>query len=91
MYWFREPMGETLNGWFLLTERSFQWGRSPQIGWTKRPLRGFFTPIKGYVAPLNVAPWSQLLSTYKAYWLVLFDIMYEIQMMPPASMYTDGL
>ena len=51
MYWFREPMDDTLNEWFLLTERSFQWGRSPQIGWTKRPLRGFFTPIKGYVAP----------------------------------------
>jgi hypothetical protein len=51
MYWFREPMRETLNDFFELSERSFQWGRSPQVGWTKRPMRGFFVPIKGYVAP----------------------------------------
>jgi hypothetical protein len=51
MYWFREPLEQTLNEWFDLSERSFQWGRSPQIGWTRRPLRSFFTPIRGYVAP----------------------------------------
>jgi hypothetical protein len=51
MYWFREPLGETLDDWFHLTYRSFQWGRSPQIGWTRRPMRGLFAPVKGYVAP----------------------------------------
>jgi hypothetical protein len=51
MYWFREPMRETLDEWFLLTERSFQWGRSPQVGWTRRPVRGSFRPIKGYASP----------------------------------------
>ena len=51
MYWFREPMAETLDEFFVLSERSFAWGRSPQVGWTKRPMRGFFVPIKGYVAP----------------------------------------
>ena len=51
MYWFREPMAETLDDFFELSERSFQWGRSPQIGWTRRPMRGFFAPLKGYVAP----------------------------------------
>ena len=51
MYWFREPIQPTLDAFFRLSERSFQWGRSPQIGWTRRPLRGFFTPIKGYAAP----------------------------------------
>ncbi len=51
MYWFREPLRQTLDEFFMLSERSFQWGRSPQIGWTRRPLRGFFSPIKGYVAP----------------------------------------
>lgn len=50
MYWFREPLQETLDAFFVLSERSFQWGRSPQIGWTRRPLRGFFSPVKGYVA-----------------------------------------
>jgi hypothetical protein len=51
MYWFREPLERTLDEWFELSERSFQWGRSPQIGWTRRPLRSFFMPIRGYVAP----------------------------------------
>lgn len=51
MYWFREPMAETLDDFFVLSERSFAWGRSPQVGWTKRPMRGFFVPVKGYVAP----------------------------------------
>jgi hypothetical protein len=50
MYWFREPLEQTLDEWFDLSERSFQWGRSPQIGWTRRPLRSFFTPIRGYAA-----------------------------------------
>jgi len=50
MYWFREPLRPTLDQFFALSEFSFQWGRSPQIGWTKRPLRGFFSPVKGYVA-----------------------------------------
>jgi hypothetical protein len=51
MYWFREPLRETLDDWFHLTHRSFQWGRSSQVGWTRRPMRSFFSPIKGYVAP----------------------------------------
>jgi hypothetical protein len=51
MYWFREPLADTLDDFFELSERSFQWGRSPQIGWTRRPMRGFFAPVKGYVAP----------------------------------------
>jgi hypothetical protein len=51
MYWFREPLRETLDDWFHLTHRSFQWGRSSQVGWTERPMRGFFSPVKGYVAP----------------------------------------
>jgi hypothetical protein len=51
MYWFREPITETLDDFFALSERSFQWGRSPQVGWTRRPMRGFFAPLKGYVTP----------------------------------------
>lgn len=44
MYWFREPMAETLDDFFELSERSFQWGRSPQVGWTNRPMREFSLP-----------------------------------------------
>ncbi len=51
MYWFREPLGPTFDDWFGLSERSFQWGRSPQIGWTHRSLRSLFVPLRGYVAP----------------------------------------
>ena len=51
MYWFREPLGPTFDDWFGLSERSFQWGRSPQIGWTRRALRSLFVPLRGYVAP----------------------------------------
>ncbi len=51
MYWFREPIRETLDDFFMLSERSFQWGRSPQVRWTKRPMRGLFSPIKGYAGP----------------------------------------
>lgn len=50
MYWFREPLAPTFDDWFGLSERSFQWGRSPQIGWTRRPLRSLFAPLRGYVA-----------------------------------------
>lgn len=51
MYWFREPLEETLDDWFVLSERSFQWGRSPQVRWTRRPVRSFFVPLDGYAAP----------------------------------------
>ncbi len=51
MYWFREPLADTLDEFFTLSERSFQWGRSPQIGFTRRPMRGFFVPVAGVAAP----------------------------------------
>ena len=51
MYWFREPLAPTFDDWFGLSERSFQWGRSPQIGWTHRPLRTLLVPLRGYTAP----------------------------------------
>ena len=38
MYWFREPLARSLEDFFILSERSFQWGRSPQIGFTHRPV-----------------------------------------------------
>jgi hypothetical protein len=51
MYWFRAPADESIRAWSELAERSFQWGRRPDVRWTRRPLMGFFRPIKGYVNP----------------------------------------
>lgn len=49
MYWFREPVDESVAAWSELAERSFHWGRRPDVRLTERPLMGFFRPIKGYV------------------------------------------
>jgi len=51
MYWFRSPVAAAVAEWQDLAERSFQWGRRPEGGWTARPLMGFFSVVKGYVAP----------------------------------------
>ncbi|MCU1442953.1 MAG: hypothetical protein JWQ59_1103 [Cryobacterium sp.] len=57
MYWFRPPYSETLAAWNKLAEDSFRWGRGPQLPGVERPLRGFYAPVKGYVAPrILVAP-----------------------------------
>jgi hypothetical protein len=51
MYWFREPAEQSVAEWSGLAERSFQWGRRPELSYVQRPFLGFFTPVKGYVAP----------------------------------------
>lgn len=51
MYWFREPVDESVAAWQELAERSFQWGRRPEAAYVERPLVAFFMPVKGYVAP----------------------------------------
>ncbi|HVW45041.1 MAG TPA: hypothetical protein VHC18_27205 [Amycolatopsis sp.] len=57
MYWFRPPYEESLAAWNKLAEESVRWGRGPQLPGVERPLRGFYTPVKGYVAPrILVAP-----------------------------------
>ncbi|MDA2972582.1 MAG: hypothetical protein O3C62_08950 [Actinomycetota bacterium] len=50
MYWFAEPVEDTVANWNDLAARSFHWGRRPEIGWTDRWM-GFFVPVKGYVNP----------------------------------------
>lgn len=50
MYWFSDPADEALRQWNDLAARSFHWGRRPEIDWTERWM-GFYTPIKGYLAP----------------------------------------
>jgi len=51
MYWFREPVQETVAAWDALGEASFQWGRGPLIPGIRRPMLAFFKPVKGYAAP----------------------------------------
>ncbi len=57
MYWFRDPAEESFQQWRRLGEQSFQWGRRQEIPFTRRPLMGTFTPVKGYVNPrVRVSP-----------------------------------
>ncbi|MFB2600390.1 hypothetical protein ACEXQE_21565 [Herbiconiux sp. P17] len=51
MYWFREPLAESLAEWDALGEASFQWGRGPIIPGVRRSLLAFFRPVKGYASP----------------------------------------
>lgn len=51
MYWFRDPVEESVASWSALAEHSFQWGRRPELSYVERPFVGFFTPVRGYVAP----------------------------------------
>jgi hypothetical protein len=51
IYWFKDPAEESIVEWQELAERSFQWGRRPEIGYTGRPLMGWFQTVSGYAAP----------------------------------------
>lgn len=50
MYWFAEPAEESIRRWRQLGETTRWQGRRPDLRWTERPLTGFFTPLRGYVA-----------------------------------------
>ncbi|TVZ02174.1 hypothetical protein EAS64_25435 [Trebonia kvetii] len=51
MYWFNDPVEQSVAEWHELGERSFQWGRRPELNYVERPFVGFFSPVKGYVTP----------------------------------------
>ncbi|MGV9193859.1 hypothetical protein ACQ143_05905 [Microbacterium sp. MC2] len=51
MYWFRDPVEQSVAAWDALGEASFQWGRGPLIPGIRRPMLAFFKPVKGYVTP----------------------------------------
>jgi hypothetical protein len=51
LYFLRPPARESIAEWHELSDRSFQWGRRPDIGWVERPLMGFFSLVKTYVSP----------------------------------------
>lgn len=50
MYWFNEPLDQSLAEWDALSTDSFQWGRGPMLPGVRRPLLSFFRPVKGYAA-----------------------------------------
>src|SRR5215469_3426879 len=50
MYWFADPVDESIKEWRQLGERAFQWGRKPDTDWAEREV-GYFIPLKGYVKP----------------------------------------
>jgi hypothetical protein len=51
MYWFRQPWQQSFTEWQELAERSYQWGRRPEIGYATRPLMGLFRTVSGQAAP----------------------------------------
>jgi hypothetical protein len=51
MYWLRDPVDHSVAIFNELAERSFHWGRRPDVDIARRLLMGFFHPIMGYVAP----------------------------------------
>jgi hypothetical protein len=51
MYWFNQPLPESVDAWDKLGEDSFQWGRGPLLPGVSRPMLAFFRPVKGYTAP----------------------------------------
>jgi hypothetical protein len=57
MYWFREPWQQSFTDWQGLAERSYQWGRRPEIAYTERPLMGLFRTVRGWTAPrVGISP-----------------------------------
>lgn len=50
MYWFRDPVRESVREWEQLGVDSFEWGRGPMIPGVRRTLLAFFRPVKGYAA-----------------------------------------
>jgi hypothetical protein len=47
IYWFREPWQRSFAEWQGLAERSYRWGRRPEIDYTQRPLMGIFRTVAG--------------------------------------------
>ncbi len=54
MYWFRDPVKESMKAWDQLGADSFQWGRGPLIPGVERRMLAFFKPVKGYAAPSSL-------------------------------------
>lgn len=50
MYWFADPVADSVAEWLELGRTTGELGRRPDLEWTKRPLTGFFRPLEGRVA-----------------------------------------
>ncbi|WP_211229342.1 hypothetical protein [Nakamurella lactea] len=51
MYWFAEPVRESIGQWKELGDTALQQGRRPELGWTTRTMMGMFRPLTGWVNP----------------------------------------
>ncbi len=51
IYWFRDPVEESFRDWLDLGSMSYQWGRRPELPFTRRPLGQVLVPVKGYANP----------------------------------------
>ena len=73
LYWFREPWAVSFAQWQALAERSYQWGRRPEIAYTSRPLMGLFRTVSGHAAPrVLVSPGALPFRPARAIHLSLF-------------------
>ena len=50
IYWFREPWQASFAEWQGLAERSYRWGRRPELAYTARPMMGIFRTVSGSAA-----------------------------------------
>jgi hypothetical protein len=50
IYWFREPWQASFAEWQGLAERSYRWGRRPELDYTTRPMMGVFRTTRGAAA-----------------------------------------
>jgi hypothetical protein len=75
MYWFREPAEASFRQWQQLAERSFQWGRRPDVGLAARPLMGLFSAVRGYASPrVLVSPDALPFRPAKGVWFSLYRL-----------------
>ncbi len=76
MYWFREPADASFRQWQELAERSFQWGRRPDVVFTNRPLMGLFATVAGYASPrVLVSPDALPFRPVRGLWLSLVRLV----------------
>jgi len=46
MYWFADPVEESVAEWYSLGQTTLELGRRPELAWTTRRLTGFFRPLE---------------------------------------------
>ncbi len=46
MYWFADPVEDSISEWYQLGQTTLELGRRPELDWTTRRLTGFFRPLE---------------------------------------------